>query len=156
MYYINLLFILFTITVFTLINQIIINEISKNEFHDTNIVHINQINPIHIKKNYTFLKEFIKKHNSKPTVINHKYLINHSILAPNTLIILIQVHKRLQNLEWLVKSLSNIKFINQTLIIFSHDYYDIAINKFIKSIKFASVLQIYYPFMLQLYRFVSF
>jgi hypothetical protein len=151
----KLFLIILIITVFTLVNHLIIHEISKNEFiQDSKVVRINQIkiiNPKIIKKNNTFLKELIKKNNLKPVIFNQKY----STILTDTLIILIQVHKRFENLKSLLLSLSNVKFINETLIIFSHDYYNETINRYIKQLKFAPFMQIYYPFMLQLYRFVS-
>jgi hypothetical protein len=151
----KLFLIILIITVFTLANHLIIQEISKNELiQNSRVVHINQIkiiNPKIIKKNNnTFLKDLIKKNNLKPVLFNQKY----STITSDTLIILIQVHKRFENLKSLLISLSNVKFINETLIILSHDYYNETINQYIKQIKFAPFMQIFYPFMLQLYRFV--
>ena len=101
----KLFLIILIITVFTLVNHLIIHEISENEFiQDSKVVHINQIkiiNPKIIKKNNTFLKELIKKNNLKPVIFNQKY----STITSDTLIILIQVHKRFENLKSLLISL---------------------------------------------------
>ena len=69
----------------------------------------------------------------------------------NLLVILIQVHSRLNYLKELVSSLNETKHINETLVIFSHDLIDEKINDFIKTIDFCAVLQIYYPYSLQIY-----
>ena len=67
------------------------------------------------------------------------------------LVILIQVHSRLNYLRELIESLKHTKHINETLVIFSHDLYDVEMNKLIENITFCSTLQIFYPFSLQLY-----
>ncbi|KAB7495049.1 Alpha-1,6-mannosyl-glycoprotein 2-beta-N-acetylglucosaminyltransferase, partial [Armadillidium nasatum] len=60
------------------------------------------------------------------------------------------VHNRLVNLKHLVESLTNAKHIDKSLVIFSHDYWDDEINHFIRSISAFKVMQIFFPFSIQL------
>jgi hypothetical protein len=59
--------------------------------------------------------------------------------APNFLIILVQVHSRLNYLKELIESLRQTKYIEETLVVFSHDVYDVEMNKVIESIDFCAV-----------------
>ena len=46
-------------------------------------------------------------------------------------------------------SLSRAKHIENTLLIFSHDYWDPDINNLVASIDFAKCMQIFYPYSIQ-------
>ena len=70
---------------------------------------------------------------------------------PKFLVILIQIHSRLNYLKELINSLKDTKHIEQTLVVFSHDVYDPEMNKLIESIDFCATLQIFYPYSMQLY-----
>lgn len=63
--------------------------------------------------------------------------------APKFLVILIQVHSRLNYLKELINSLRDTKYIDQTLVIFSHDIYDEEMNTLVKSINFCAVRILY-------------
>src|SRR5690606_172346 len=58
---------------------------------------------------------------------------------PKFLVIIIQIHLRLNYLKDLVDSLRDVKYIESTLVIFSHDVYDEEMNEFINSIDFCAV-----------------
>ena len=60
-----------------------------------------------------------------------------------------QVHNRLAYLRQLVTSLSLVRGIEKTLLVFSHDYWDEAINALVASVDFAMAVQIFYPFSVQ-------
>lgn len=62
-----------------------------------------------------------------------------------------QVNRRKRHLQYLLKSLSDASDIQNTLLIFSHDYFDEAINNVIKAIDFGPYIQIFYPLPIQLY-----
>jgi len=66
-------------------------------------------------------------------------------------VIVIQVHTRLPYLVQLVDSLRHAKDINSTLVIFSHDVFDAQINALVQSIEFCKVMQIFYPYSIQLH-----
>ena len=99
------------------------------------------------KTDITSIKSFITNQNRNQNIINE-------ILEPLTndsIIVIVQVHNRLEYLRHLINSLSNASNISQTLLIFSHDYFDDEINHIVNSIKFCRVLQIFYPHSIQIY-----
>jgi hypothetical protein len=65
---------------------------------------------------------------------------------PEFLVIVIQIHSRLNYLRELVDSLRDVKYIGQSLVIFSHDVWDDDMNEFIRSIDFCAVLFHFYFF----------
>ena len=67
-------------------------------------------------------------------------------LNDDNLVIVVQVHNRLNYLKALIRSLSKVQNINETLIVFSHDYYDDNINNLIKHIPFAKVMLYFFFF----------
>lgn len=77
--------------------------------------------------------------------------INQSGLWPNGIVIVVQVHNRVKYLRKLLLSLSQSRWIEKALLIFSHNIYSEELNEMVYSIPFCSVMQIYFPFSLQLY-----
>ncbi|CAD5116708.1 DgyrCDS5567 [Dimorphilus gyrociliatus] len=69
----------------------------------------------------------------------------------DTVVIIVQVHDRSDYLKYLIESLRQATGISQSLLVFSHDYFARHIHDTIASIDFCPVLQIYYPFAMQLY-----
>jgi alpha-1,6-mannosyl-glycoprotein beta-1,2-N-acetylglucosaminyltransferase len=98
------------------------------------------------------IRTIIKKRNEEEHIQN---LGNHSLkeqlLSPGDAVVVVQVHNRGKYLEGLIGSLSVAYGIEKVLLIFSHDVYDDNINSIIADIKFCKVMQIFYPFSLQLY-----
>ncbi|KAI1287956.1 Alpha-1,6-mannosyl-glycoprotein 2-beta-N-acetylglucosaminyltransferase [Halotydeus destructor] len=92
--------------------------------------------------------DLINKSNQRQFILNEEKF---GPLRGNDVIIIIQVHDRLQYLNALVKSLSTVRGIDKTLVIFSHDQFDVRINSLIQSIDFCKVLQIFYPTSIQLH-----
>lgn len=81
-------------------------------------------------------------------------ILNLELFGPirrETYFITIQVHNRIEYLRHLIDSLRSARDIEKALLIFSHDVYDDAINELIMSIHFCMVLQIFYPYSIQLY-----
>jgi len=64
--------------------------------------------------------------------------------SPIFFVILVQVHSRLNYLKELIESLKETKYIEQTLVIFSHDLYDPKMNELIGSIDFCAVNNSFY------------
>ena len=60
--------------------------------------------------------------------------------APNFLVILVQVHSRLNYLKELIESLRQTKYIEESLVVFSHDIYDTEMNNLIENIDFCAVI----------------
>ncbi|CRL07477.1 CLUMA_CG020445, isoform A [Clunio marinus] len=67
------------------------------------------------------------------------------------MIIVIQVHTRITYLRHLIVSLAQARDISKALLIFSHDFYDEEINELVQSIDFCKVMQIFYPFSIQMH-----
>ncbi|KAL7643071.1 UNVERIFIED_CONTAM: hypothetical protein RMT77_006361 [Armadillidium vulgare] len=107
---------------------------------DTNEISLNQSQIVRIK-NVT------RELNERQHIYN---LEKYGPLAFDDAVIVIQVHNRLANLKYLVESLTNVKHINKSLVIFSHDYWDDEINHFVRSISAFKVMQIFFPFSIQL------
>ncbi len=57
----------------------------------------------------------------------------------SNIVLLVQVHKRINYLEQLIKSLRNTRYIENSMVIFSHDYIDESIDKLINTIDFCKV-----------------
>uniref|UniRef100_A0A0K0FSM7 Alpha-1,6-mannosyl-glycoprotein 2-beta-N-acetylglucosaminyltransferase n=1 Tax=Strongyloides venezuelensis TaxID=75913 RepID=A0A0K0FSM7_STRVS len=85
--------------------------------------------------------------NNNYEILNKKKFDNNEVQY----VLLVQVHDRLEYLKILINTLQNVKGIENCLIIFSHDVYKAEIGKSIKNITFGRVLQIYFPFNLQLF-----
>ncbi|XP_075700126.1 alpha-1,6-mannosyl-glycoprotein 2-beta-N-acetylglucosaminyltransferase [Rhinoderma darwinii] len=70
---------------------------------------------------------------------------------PDDIVIVVQVHNRPDYLRFLLESLRRAKGIENVLLIFSHDYWSPEINQIVASVDFCQVLQIFFPFSVQLY-----
>lgn len=87
-------------------------------------------------------------------VKNHQQLVanlDRFRLDDFKVVIVVQVHSRIFYLKLLIESLSNVKGIENVLLIFSHDLFDVNINRLIEEIKFCKWIQIFLPYSLQLY-----
>lgn len=61
------------------------------------------------------------------------------------------MHKRLENLRYLVASLRAVRGIKEAMVVFSHDLWDPEINAFVRNITDFRVMQMFFPFSIQLY-----
>lgn len=77
---------------------------------------------------------------------NENYYANDSLV-----VILVQVHKRASYLKSLIESLRHTRHINETLLIFSHDYNSSELNNLVASVNFCSYVQLLYPYSMQKY-----
>ncbi|CAF0703814.1 unnamed protein product [Brachionus calyciflorus] len=103
--------------------------------------------------NYHFIENILQEDhlNDKLKKVSSKSDKKYVYIFRKFFVIVIQVHSRLNYLRELIKSLKEVKYIEQALVIFSHDIYDEEMNQLVKSIDFCATLQIFYPFSLQLY-----
>ncbi|XP_075973549.1 alpha-1,6-mannosyl-glycoprotein 2-beta-N-acetylglucosaminyltransferase-like [Anticarsia gemmatalis] len=69
----------------------------------------------------------------------------------DTTMIVVQVHRDAERLQYLIVSLAQVHYIQSTVVIFSHSFFDERINNLILNITFCRVMQIFYPFSVQLY-----
>lgn len=81
----------------------------------------------------------IKRYNEEQEIRNNNLF---SKLQNDSVVIIVQVHNRIDYLRHLIVSLAQAKDISKTLLIFSHDVYDEAINNLVQSIDFCRVLQV--------------
>ncbi|XP_071057344.1 alpha-1,6-mannosyl-glycoprotein 2-beta-N-acetylglucosaminyltransferase-like [Onthophagus taurus] len=88
----------------------------------------------------------IKRYNSMQIIYNTDI---YGPVDSDTVIIVIHVRDKLNYLQYLVDSLSRSRNIERSLLIFSHDYYNENINKFVHKTNFARYIQIFYPYSIQ-------
>ncbi|XP_041766916.1 alpha-1,6-mannosyl-glycoprotein 2-beta-N-acetylglucosaminyltransferase isoform X3 [Anopheles merus] len=96
--------------------------------------------------NISDIMRMINRYNDLQTVLNEDI---YGPLQNDSVIIVVQVHKRITYLRHLIVSLAQARDISRTLLVFSHDYYDDDINDLVQSIDFCKVIQIFYPFSIQ-------
>jgi len=72
-------------------------------------------------------------------------------LVSTDVVVVVQVHKRLDYLRQLIQSLRAARGIDHTLVIFSHDVFDEEVNRAVGEVDFCRVMQIFYPYSLQLH-----
>ncbi|XP_069772478.1 alpha-1,6-mannosyl-glycoprotein 2-beta-N-acetylglucosaminyltransferase [Narcine bancroftii] len=70
---------------------------------------------------------------------------------PDDVVVVVQVHNRPDYLHSLVNSLRKAKGIENVLLIFSHDFWSPQLNHIVASVDFCQVVQVFFPFSLQLY-----
>lgn len=99
-----------------------------------------------LKNDTKSIQRLIERINDDQTILNDE---RYEQLQNESIVIVIQVHKRIIYLRHLIESLSKARDISKTLLIFSHDVYDEEINVLVQSIDFCRVMQIFYPFSIQ-------
>ena len=72
-------------------------------------------------------------------------------LQPSDVVVVVQVHTRLDYLRQLIGSLRAARGIESALLVFSHDVFDEAVNAEVRRIDFCRFTQVFYPFSLQLH-----
>ncbi|XP_055593168.1 alpha-1,6-mannosyl-glycoprotein 2-beta-N-acetylglucosaminyltransferase isoform X4 [Uranotaenia lowii] len=96
--------------------------------------------------NISEILRMIHRYNELQTVLNEDIF---GPLQNDSVIIVVQVHKRITYLRHLIVSLAQAKDISRTMLVFSHDFFDDDINDLVQSIDFCKVMQIFYPFSIQ-------
>ncbi|XP_064551278.1 alpha-1,6-mannosyl-glycoprotein 2-beta-N-acetylglucosaminyltransferase isoform X2 [Drosophila montana] len=96
--------------------------------------------------NITEIKRQIVRYNELQLVLNEDTF---GPLQNDSVIIVIQVHTRINYLRHLIVSLAQARDISKSLLIFSHDFYDDDINDLVQQIDFCKVMQIFYPYSMQ-------
>uniref|UniRef100_A0A182Q8H7 Alpha-1,6-mannosyl-glycoprotein 2-beta-N-acetylglucosaminyltransferase n=1 Tax=Anopheles farauti TaxID=69004 RepID=A0A182Q8H7_9DIPT len=116
----------------------------RNSTHGQNGTHYGGDGPR--TANISEILRMIHRYNEFQTVLNEDI---YGPLQNDSVIIVVQVHKRITYLRHLIVSLAQARDISRTLLVFSHDYYDDDINDLVQSIDFCKVMQIFYPFSIQ-------
>ena len=87
--------------------------------------------------NLTRINQYIHEANQRQQIFN---LDTFDLLASdNAVVIVVQVHNRIDYLRYLIDSLAKAKDIHQTLLIFSHDWFDDEMNQLVRSVDFCPV-----------------
>ena len=173
------LFIFIPLIIVVLLNVRLIDQVkdfNQQQIYVEELIQISKLNSSSFKiSNRTeniLLKNFVNNVNLNPKIRNKNFIENllneqkklmknvmsdksqtkKTYQAPKFLVILIQVHSRLNYLKELIESLKETKYIEQTLVIFSHDIINNEMNDLINSIDFCATLQIFYPYSLQIYQ----
>lgn len=94
------------------------------------------------------ISRLIKAQNKEQEIRN---VDNFGPIVEDTTILVILVDENVDDAKRTLLSLSRMNGIEELLIIFSHSYYDEPINRMIQSIDFCRVMQIHYPFSVQLH-----
>lgn len=94
------------------------------------------------------IRQIIENHNAKAEVYNEAAF---GPVESVDYVLVVQVHNRTKYLEQLIDSLSQATGIDRTLLIFSHDYYSDTLNQLIRKVTFCRVMQIFYPYSMQVY-----
>ncbi|XP_055628301.1 alpha-1,6-mannosyl-glycoprotein 2-beta-N-acetylglucosaminyltransferase isoform X1 [Toxorhynchites rutilus septentrionalis] len=96
--------------------------------------------------NISEILRMIHRYNELQTILNEDIF---GPLQNDSVIIVVQVHKRITYLRHLIVSLAQAKDISRTMLVFSHDHFDDDINDLVQSIDFCKVMQVFYPFSIQ-------
>ncbi|KRF78255.1 alpha-1,6-mannosyl-glycoprotein 2-beta-N-acetylglucosaminyltransferase isoform X2 [Drosophila virilis] len=96
--------------------------------------------------NISEIKRQIVRYNELQLVLNEDTF---GPLQNDSVIIVVQVHTRINYLRHLIVSLAQARDISKSLVVFSHDFYDDDINDLVQQIDFCKVLQIFYPYSMQ-------
>lgn len=100
---------------------------------------IDQLNSEHLINNFHFIRHLLNNEEFESKKFINQTKTNYPNPNPKLLVILVQVHSRLDYLKELINSLRETRYINETLLVFSHDFIDVVIENLIKSIDFCAV-----------------
>ncbi|XP_077992694.1 alpha-1,6-mannosyl-glycoprotein 2-beta-N-acetylglucosaminyltransferase-like [Glandiceps talaboti] len=88
--------------------------------------------------------------------VNHRQYIHNRDKFPSrpedSVVIVVQGHERHEYLQYLVNSMKTVPRINEALLVISLDWYSEEMNAIIDSIDFCQVIQIFYPYSIQVYK----
>uniref|UniRef100_A0A1Q3FZE9 Alpha-1,6-mannosyl-glycoprotein 2-beta-N-acetylglucosaminyltransferase n=1 Tax=Culex tarsalis TaxID=7177 RepID=A0A1Q3FZE9_CULTA len=119
---------------------------TRNGTHGQNGTHVGPNEGAQRSANISEILRMIHRYNELQTILNEDIF---GPLQNDSVIIVVQVHKRITYLRHLIVSLAQAKDISRTLLVFSHDHFDDDINDLVQSIDFCKVMQIFYPFSIQ-------
>ncbi|XP_063618714.1 alpha-1,6-mannosyl-glycoprotein 2-beta-N-acetylglucosaminyltransferase-like [Cydia splendana] len=73
------------------------------------------------------------------------------VVDDNMPVLVVLAGRRAARLQWLLASLAAVADIGDALLVISHSFYDEAVNEVVKRVKYCRVLQLYYPYSVQLF-----
>lgn len=118
-------------------------EIEEDPFHQIHLEEAKYTDFSNFKINFTQtnykpeqLRDVVKKLNAEQLIYNSDKLMS---LKGDFVVIIVQVHKRVEYFKELLDSLQRAKGIEKALLVISHDYYTDEMNALIRMIKFCPV-----------------
>lgn len=121
----------------------VLGKIPKSAMKYINFTDHHKSNPLHIET----IKGVISKYNKEERVLNLELYGPMKSTAP---IFVVFVDNYQIHLKYLLVSLTQVVGIEEALIIFSHLSFDEDVNNLLKQIDFTRVLQIFYPYSVQI------
>ena len=101
--------------------------------------------PVIANRSLNEIKELVRQANREQRILN---LDRYELAASDsTVVVVVQVHNRVEYLHPLIDSLRKARHIEQTLLVFSHDFFSDEINRVIAAIEFCPV-SIFYTCMM--------
>lgn len=98
------------------------------------------------------INHLLHDHNREANILN---LDKFGPIKNDTTVIVFQIRRFSQSFKYVLASLCDLNGIQEALIIFSHLHFDVNMNRLIQSIEFCRVLQIFYPYSLQIFTDIS-
>lgn len=132
-----------------------LQEIEDDAFNPIHLVESKYTDFSNFKINFTEtrykpedLRDVVHKLNTEQIIYNLEKIDK---LPKDFVVVVVQVHKRVEYFKELLDSLQRSKGIEGVLLVVSHDYYTDEMNALIRMIKFCPVVQIFFPYSLQLF-----
>lgn len=127
----------------------ILNNLLNNSLHDNTTIGKNTNSKnfrfdeyVPLGNDYEAIKAYIKQANKAQKIRN---LDNFDLpSSQNGIVMVVQVHDRTEYLKYVIESLRKARYIGQSLLVFSHDYFSDDINKLIYQIDFCPVSEQYF------------
>ena len=120
-----------------------IQSIQEDAFHPVHLEELKYTDFSNFKINFTQtnykpeqLRDVVKSLNAEQLIYNRDKLV---ALKGDYVVIVVQVHKRVEYFKELLDSLQRAKGIEKALLVISHDYYTDEMNALIRMIKFCPV-----------------
>ena len=120
-----------------------IQSIQEDAFHPVHLEELKYTDFSNFKINFTQtnykpeqLRDVVKSLNAEQLIYNRDKLV---ALKGDYVVIVVQVHKRVEYFKELLDSLQRAKGIERALLVISHDYYTDEMNALIRMIKFCPV-----------------
>ena len=120
-----------------------IQSIQEDAFHPVHLEELKYTDFSNFKINFTQtnykpeqLRDVVKSLNAEQLIYNRDKLV---ALKGGYVVIVVQVHKRVEYFKELLDSLQRAKGIEKALLVISHDYYTDEMNALIRMIKFCPV-----------------
>ncbi|XP_061712823.1 alpha-1,6-mannosyl-glycoprotein 2-beta-N-acetylglucosaminyltransferase-like [Cydia pomonella] len=99
------------------------------------------------------LQELMRKVEQTLAEAGHELLneAEYPIVGNKMPVLVVLAGRRAARLQWLLASLADVTNIGDALLVISHSFYDEAVNELVKRVDYCRVLQLYFPYSVQLF-----